>query len=170
MSIVISILLQKLHWEKDRLAYAYGFGCVVWFLTASAVFLSGKLLGYTVFAASVAIGTGNTLMLVSSISMEAELVGDTQKGGAFVYGSLSFLDKTVCGIAIFVIELMKGAEKGSTNDVVYYAVTAVPGLAGCLGLFFAVLYLIERKLRRLKRNSSSLSLDENQDLRAPLLE
>lgn len=170
VSILISVFLQKLHWEKDRLAYAYGFGCVIWFLTALTVFLFGNSLSYSVFAASVAIGTGNTLMLVSSISMEAELVGDTQKGGAFVYGSLSFLDKTVCGVAIFVIELMKGAKKDTANDVVYYAVTAVPGLAGCVGLFFAILYLIERKLKRMKRNDSSFSVDEAQDLRAPLLE
>lgn len=40
--------------------------------------------------------------------MESVLVGEDLNGCAFVYGSLSFLDKVSCGIALFVLESYQG--------------------------------------------------------------
>lgn len=41
---------------------------------------------------------------VTGISMESVLVASNLNGCAFVYGSLSFLDKVSCGLALFFLE------------------------------------------------------------------
>jgi hypothetical protein len=45
---------------------------------------------------------------VTSISMEGVLVGEDLNGCAFVYGSLSFVDKVSCGIALYILESYQG--------------------------------------------------------------
>ncbi|RRT68717.1 hypothetical protein GW17_00004361 [Ensete ventricosum] len=45
---------------------------------------------------------------VTGISMESMLVGENLNGCAFVYGSLSFVDKLSCGLALFVLESYQG--------------------------------------------------------------
>ena len=40
--------------------------------------------------------------------MESTLVGEDLNGCAFVYGSLSFLDKLSCGIALYALESYQG--------------------------------------------------------------
>lgn len=47
-------------------------------------------------------------MQVTGISMQSMLVGEDLNGCAFVYGSLSFLDKMSCGIALYVLESYQG--------------------------------------------------------------
>lgn len=41
---------------------------------------------------------------VTGISMQSVLVGEDLNACAFVYGSLSFLDKMSCGLALYVLE------------------------------------------------------------------
>lgn len=41
---------------------------------------------------------------VSAVSMQSFLVGRDVNGCAFVYGSLSFMDKIICGVALSVLE------------------------------------------------------------------
>jgi hypothetical protein len=45
---------------------------------------------------------------VTTVGLESALVGEDLNGCAFVYGSLSFLDKMSCGIALFVLESYEG--------------------------------------------------------------
>jgi hypothetical protein len=47
--------------------------------------------------------------------MEAVLVGADPDGCAFVYGSLSFLDKMACGVALYGIESLNG--EATTENV-----------------------------------------------------
>ena len=41
---------------------------------------------------------------MTGVSMQSFLVGEDLHGCAFVYGSLSFLDKISCGLALFFLE------------------------------------------------------------------
>lgn len=55
---------------------------------------------------------------VTATSMEGVLVSKNLSGCGFVYGSLSFLDKLACGIALYSIEGMNGTEKKPLNHVI----------------------------------------------------
>jgi hypothetical protein len=54
---------------------------------------------------------------VTTVGLESALVGEDLNGCAFVYGSLSFLDKISCGIALFVLESYEGSVEISKNRV-----------------------------------------------------
>ena len=45
---------------------------------------------------------------VTATSLEGVLVGHNYSGCAFVYGSLSFMDKLACGLALVIIEAVNG--------------------------------------------------------------
>ncbi|XP_008581114.1 PREDICTED: major facilitator superfamily domain-containing protein 12 [Galeopterus variegatus] len=61
-------------------------------------------LGVAVYAAAGLLGTGCATILVTSLSMTADLIGPHTHSGAFVYGAMSFLDKVANGLAVMVIE------------------------------------------------------------------
>ena len=44
--------------------------------------------------------------MITSVSMEHDLVGDETQTGAFIYGILSFTDKLSCGILVFIAQLI----------------------------------------------------------------
>lgn len=48
------------------------------------------------------------LRQVTGISMESMLVGEDLNGSGFVYGSLSFVDKLSCGLALYALESYQG--------------------------------------------------------------
>lgn len=50
-------------------------------------------------------GFGGAQMLVTSLSLTADLVGASTQASAFVYGLMSFTDKLSCGAAIAIIQM-----------------------------------------------------------------
>jgi hypothetical protein len=75
------------------------------------------------YAISIIIGAANALMTVTSISMEGVLVGEDLNGCAFVYGSLSFVDKVSCGIALYILESYQGTIRSNLVTAFGYSVT-----------------------------------------------
>lgn len=56
------------------------------------------------YALAVGLGIGNSIIMITSINMEGDLVRMTSSGSAFVYGAMSFTDKVSNGIAIVIIQ------------------------------------------------------------------
>ncbi|KAK2161373.1 hypothetical protein NP493_1587g00039 [Ridgeia piscesae] len=73
-----------------------GYSVWTWFLSAASL--------WQVFAMAVLLGIGTSTVLVTALSMTADLIGDNVSSGAFVYGALSFTDKLSNGIAVLVIQ------------------------------------------------------------------
>ncbi|XP_020521950.1 major facilitator superfamily domain-containing protein 12 isoform X2 [Amborella trichopoda] len=79
---------------------------------------------------------------VTAVGMESFLVGRDLNGCAFVYGSLSFLDKISCGIALYTLELYHGSDRGFKSCYVFghclsisrYGLGLVPSLCALLGV------------------------------------
>ncbi|XP_058393550.1 major facilitator superfamily domain-containing protein 12 isoform X2 [Diceros bicornis minor] len=61
-------------------------------------------LGVAVYVAAVLLGAGCATILVTSLSMTADLIGPHTHSGAFVYGAMSFSDKVANGLAVMVIQ------------------------------------------------------------------
>lgn len=57
-----------------------------------------------VYGAAVILGTGSATILVTSLSMTADLIGPHSHSGAFVYGAMSFTDKVANGLAVVFIQ------------------------------------------------------------------
>ncbi|XP_041059690.1 major facilitator superfamily domain-containing protein 12a isoform X1 [Carcharodon carcharias] len=58
----------------------------------------------SIFGAAVLLGTGSTTILVTSLAMTADLIGENTQSGAFVYGSMSFTDKIANGLGVIIIQ------------------------------------------------------------------
>ncbi len=54
--------------------------------------------------ASALLGSGGSTILITSLSMTADLIGDNTNSGAFVYGAMSFSDKLSNGIVIALLQ------------------------------------------------------------------
>uniref|UniRef100_A0A672HF63 Major facilitator superfamily domain containing 12a n=1 Tax=Salarias fasciatus TaxID=181472 RepID=A0A672HF63_SALFA len=63
-------------------------------------------MGQAVYAAAALLGAGSATILVISLAMTAELIGDQTQSGAFVYGAMSFTDKLANGVAVMVIQAL----------------------------------------------------------------
>ncbi|XP_062371558.1 major facilitator superfamily domain-containing protein 12a isoform X2 [Sardina pilchardus] len=61
-------------------------------------------MGSAVYGAAVLLGAGSATILVMSLSLTADLIGDQTQSGAFVYGAMSFTDKVANGLVVMVIQ------------------------------------------------------------------
>ncbi|MCL7042168.1 hypothetical protein MKW94_024233, partial [Papaver nudicaule] len=103
-SFVVSIILQEMKWTSSRLKACFTAGSIMWILSGAGILILPSSLHGFIYLLSVIIGVANALMMVTGISMQSVLVGEDLNGCAFVYGSLSFLDKISCGLALYVLE------------------------------------------------------------------
>ncbi|XP_051557763.1 major facilitator superfamily domain-containing protein 12-like isoform X2 [Myxocyprinus asiaticus] len=63
-------------------------------------------MGDKVYGAAVLLGVGSATILVMSLAMTAELIGDQTQSGAFVYGAMSFTDKVANGLGVMIIQAL----------------------------------------------------------------
>ncbi|XP_028799709.1 major facilitator superfamily domain-containing protein 12 [Neltuma alba] len=103
-SFIVSILLQEIAWTGPRLKAYFSAGGILWILCGVVVLLLPRHMSYAMYIASVFIGIANALMMVTGVSMQNVLIGEDLNGCAFVCGSLSFLDKISCGIALYILQ------------------------------------------------------------------
>ncbi|KAI4872293.1 hypothetical protein NFI96_027732 [Prochilodus magdalenae] len=66
--------------------------------------LLDQQMGIRVYGAAILLGSGSAVILVMSLSMTANLIGDQTQSGAFVYGAMSFTDKVANGLAVMLIQ------------------------------------------------------------------
>ncbi|XP_027598035.1 major facilitator superfamily domain-containing protein 12 [Pipra filicauda] len=88
-------------WIGRNLTYFVGILVVLAF--ASWVTLA-KPMGAEVYGAAVLLGAGSATILVTSLSMTADLIGTNTHSSAFVYGAMSFTDKMANGLAVMLIQ------------------------------------------------------------------
>ncbi|KFZ52697.1 Major facilitator superfamily domain-containing protein 12, partial [Antrostomus carolinensis] len=77
-------------WIGRNLTYFVGILVILAF--ASWVTLASQM-GAEIYGAAVLLGAGSATILVTSLSMTADLIGTNTHSGAFVYGAMSFTDK-----------------------------------------------------------------------------
>ncbi|XP_023949027.1 major facilitator superfamily domain-containing protein 12 [Bicyclus anynana] len=114
-----------------KLSYFMGSACAmagfVWIFFAS----DDTYKVYFIYVVAVLIGFGGAQMLVTSLSLTADLVGASTDASAFVYGLMSFTDKLSCGAAIALIQMYADEAAASYYR---YALSWVCGAATLLGL------------------------------------
>uniref|UniRef100_A0A8C4JIU4 Major facilitator superfamily domain containing 12 n=1 Tax=Dromaius novaehollandiae TaxID=8790 RepID=A0A8C4JIU4_DRONO len=88
-------------WIGRNLTYFVGILVILAF--ASWVTLTRQM-GAEIYAAAMLLGAGSAIILVTSLSMTADLIGTNTHSGAFVYGAMSFTDKMANGLAVMAIQ------------------------------------------------------------------
>lgn len=109
-SFIVSVILQEISWTGSRLKAFFLTGSILWIFSGSGILVLPTSLHNTMYICSITIGIANALMMVTGISMQSMLVGKDLNGCGFVYGSLSFLDKLSCGLALYALESFQGSD------------------------------------------------------------
>ncbi|EOY17373.1 Major facilitator superfamily protein isoform 4 [Theobroma cacao] len=112
-SFIVSVLLQEIAWNGQRLKAYYAAGGILWMFCG-----------------------------VTAVSMQSIVIGEDLNGCAFVCGSLSFLDKISCGLALFVLQSYQSNSpiivgNYSTNfnfSVTRYGLGLVPAFCSALAV------------------------------------
>ena len=85
------------------LGAAVGLGASIWVYWGDT--LTYHWFKYTgIYFAAVMFGAAGCAVLVTSLSLTAELIGPNTESAAFVYGAMSFTDKVSNGLAVMVIQ------------------------------------------------------------------
>ncbi|CCD67463.1 Major facilitator superfamily domain-containing protein 12 [Caenorhabditis elegans] len=145
----------------------YSFGLASGMLSCAVMMLD--LPGWKIYALAVGIGIAQAILLITSLSITADLINKNTESGAFVYGAMSFFDKLSNGIAYQLIELWTPAYdalKPHEVSAIFYrrVMVFVPGT--CLVLAFLVLLsLAPFKIgeRRRARPEDEQAIMEDQD-------
>ncbi|XP_043911394.1 major facilitator superfamily domain-containing protein 12 [Protopterus annectens] len=159
-------------WIGRNLTYCVGLLLI--FVFAYWV-LVDKHIGASVYALAVLLGMGSATILVTSLSMTADLIGTHTQSGAFVYGAMSFTDKLANGLAVVLIQNLHPCHTQACCPLcvpfyhwVMIAVTGGVAVVATLSLVCIILWPIKIRVCSLSITgitaSSSLSEDsvENQ--------
>ncbi|KAM0943675.1 putative MFS transporter superfamily, lactose permease [Dioscorea sansibarensis] len=150
-SFVVSVSLQEMTWTGWRLKAFFTAGAIFWIFSGAAMFVLPSMMHNWMYLFSVTVGIANALMMVTGVSMQTVLVGRDLNGCAFVSGSLSFLDKLSCGIALYVLESYQGSSNKSGYGVEYdlsitrYGTALIP--ASCALISAVVTYTMELEMK-----------------------
>ncbi|KAA3471523.1 Major facilitator superfamily domain-containing protein 12 [Gossypium australe] len=150
-SFVVSILLQEIAWNEQRLKAYYTAGGILWIFCGIAIILLPQSMSLFVYAISIFIGMANALMTVTAVSMQNVLIGQDLNGCAFVCGSLSFLDKISCGLTLFVLQsfhssspIVAGNYSAGNFSITRYGLGLVPAFCSLVGV--AVTWTMELRI------------------------
>ncbi|CEF59702.1 Major facilitator superfamily domain, general substrate transporter-containing protein [Strongyloides ratti] len=118
------------------------------------------------FVLVIFMGISQSILLVSSISITADLINKNTESGAFVYGSMSLFDKFSNGIVFQIIEIfnpsctsMKGANIDCSQfyrDILIF----IPGFCGIV-MFIILLILLPQQIGKRNNNMEYEILIEN---------
>lgn len=95
---------------------------------------------YEIYIVAVLFGAGGSIILVTSLGITADLIGDKTGSGAFVYGVMSFCDKLANGIAVVIIQDL---HKDSTSTYYRNVIAFVCGGSAVVGAL-AVISLMKQ--------------------------
>ncbi|KAK9308234.1 hypothetical protein QLX08_001705 [Tetragonisca angustula] len=106
-SFVMSLIIERLNTKLGRkISYCFG---VILGICACIWIQFGTGLTYTkyhIYPVSLILGSAGSIMLVTSLGITADFIGQNVDSGAFVYGVMSFADKLCNGLAVMLIQYL----------------------------------------------------------------
>ncbi|XP_070542874.1 major facilitator superfamily domain-containing protein 12-like isoform X2 [Ptychodera flava] len=124
-----------------------------------------KTIGKFIYLSAVLLGAGGSTVLVTSLSMTADMVGDNTESAAFVYGAMSFTDKLSNGLAVTLIQDLHPCIKCCAECKWYYRdiMVFVPGSFAVISLL-TLLLLAPQKLGQRSRDKKQLQVTAQAEL------
>ncbi|XP_041975386.1 major facilitator superfamily domain-containing protein 12-like [Aricia agestis] len=114
---------------------------------------------YYIYLVAVLIGFGGAQMLVTSLALTADLIGESTHASAFIYGIMSFTDKLSCGLTIAVIQMF--AEQSGID---YYRLVLAGVCGGATILGLALTLLLPNQTHNILVNEESSSVGDHSEI------
>lgn len=121
---------------------SFALGCVMIVSSLALSYLLTPATATWIYAFSIVLGMGNSIIMVTSVCLEGDLIGNNIESGAFVYGAMSFTDKISNGIAILLIQNEREklqnspAEDGEFLRQVYCILPSITAIVGLLTVVY----------------------------------
>ena len=138
--------------------WAFALSCLTAISGCAWIYIAGihspTFTKYELFGVAVLMGAGGSGMLITSLSITADLISNNLDSSAFVYGSMSLADKFSNGIAIMIIQHSIPKPCGCPDEGIYFqqVLVWVCGGAALLG-FLAVVSLVPVKIGSRRRDT-----------------
>ncbi|EPB76791.1 hypothetical protein ANCCEY_04143 [Ancylostoma ceylanicum] len=130
-----------------------------------------RFLNRKMYSVACLIGVSQAILLITSLSITADLINKNTESGAFVYGAMSFVDKLANGLAYQIIELWNPScdptQPHKACTIFYRTIMVfVPG--GCLVIALLILLsLLPSQIGhrvRGRRSDDQVAIMEDEDL------
>ncbi|CAG2107216.1 unnamed protein product [Medioppia subpectinata] len=117
---------------------------------------------WQVYGAALLFGIGGTTMLIASLSLTSDLIGNNTTSSAFVFGTMSFFDKVLNGSVVVILEQINPYKNRSDDESfsnTYYKqiVVYVSGAAALLTLLAVIPIMRTKASSHLKYSSKYFS-------------
>ncbi|XP_624057.3 major facilitator superfamily domain-containing protein 12 [Apis mellifera] len=106
-SFVMSLIIERLNTKLGR-KISYCFGVVLGVCACIWIQFGNDLtyIRYQIYLVFLILGSAGSVMLVTSLGITADFIGQNIDNGAFVYGIMSFTDKLCNGLAVMLIQYL----------------------------------------------------------------
>ena len=84
--------------------FVYLIGCIIGISGCIWVALDPSPSILELYLISIIYGSGHSLLIIASLSMTADFIGLNSNKGGSIYSAVTFFDKLLTGVAVFVIE------------------------------------------------------------------
>lgn len=163
---VMTLLLKTINKTIGRY-FTYTLGLLAVWVSLVCIFIYPEHIefgpewqNYMIYGAMILLGAGASTLLVTSLSMVADLIGCSVGSSAFVYGVMSFADKLSNGVAIQIIQALHPCKAQTCcpkcAGYYRYILAFVPGGAAVTAFVF-LLFLLLVKLLKAKADRSRRS-------------
>lgn len=132
-SFMMSFIIERLNTKLGRkMSYCFGVALGICACTWIQFGAGLSFTKYQIYPVSLILGFAESIMLVTSLGITADFIGQNVDSGAFVYGIMSFTDKLSNGLAVILIQYLSQwvITKHYYRDVLVY----VCGGSAILGL------------------------------------
>jgi len=129
LSSSISSSVLKVVYEKIGRRRAFAIGAVAALIGTIAMMFLNKDTQMIMYPLAIIIGVGQSVILNTSISLIAEVVGGKGASGAFVFGAYSLLDKFANGIALYAVMNVKDVSDIQNEYYVRVCTTVIPAVS-----------------------------------------
>lgn len=117
---VTSFLMRPLNAVMGRKAVCL-VGLFITIVSCAAMWFISEANAILVLLPAVLLGSGGSILLITSLSMTADLIGKHTECSAFVFGAMSFTDKLSSGVCIALIQVFHPCKSSDCcPDCVWY--------------------------------------------------
>ncbi|KAG5275983.1 hypothetical protein AALO_G00126650 [Alosa alosa] len=138
VSGLVSSLVMKPLSKRISIKMTYLVGLLLIMAFALWVLLERNM-GKLIYGGAVLLGSGSTIILVMSLSLTANLIGEQTQSGAFVYGAMSFTDKVANGLGVMLIQTLYPCHTAACcPDCVWFYHSVMVSVTGGVALVAAL--------------------------------
>ncbi|KAK0161835.1 hypothetical protein PV327_008246 [Microctonus hyperodae] len=158
-SFQVSLVIDKINKKLGR-KIAYSIGVILGVCACTWIWL-GKgttFISYEIYPVALLLGAAGSVMLVTSLGLTADLIGENTESGAFVYGAMSFTDKLCNGLVVMVIQYTRC----TTNCSDYYR-NVLSFVCGGSAVFGLVMILLIKSFSRYDDDYQNMETDASSE-------